>query len=183
MVNLITVDANDKELFRSEKSKRFRPRNGFQRLKNGDFVKKLGDLRCISDQEKAKEILEEIRKKEEPLKPSNIYNSQNQINRDNPPSSIIVPQKEPKSREWWKNLIIWTGSKAYGHGYETLFNCRLGEKIGILEIDQEDSFRQVQINDYLNSINFWFKSNQTKIPDICIIDAMKDYDSGGYDWE
>lgn len=154
MIKLTTLD-KDGKIFKEEvKPKRFRPLNGWERLKNGDFVKKLDDPRCISFQE-MKKYIQDSHKDE--IKKS--------INK--PITSKAMQAKFTDVQLLGK---IRAKRTAYGRNVTTMYHASIKEAGIAFALNIKDYFAKIEINTLQNIIRFWKRNKEE--PDIILEDYL-----------
>lgn len=177
----ITLDKDGKESSREEKPKRWVPRNGFQKGADGNFYKKLGDPRNITDQEIRAFLLEEKRKKEErerqippPLPP---IRSQLPAPACSQPStfanvftSYLVSAKTYDLQDF-KNLIKYKQYTPRGLTSNNVLEYRhasLKNVIGIVTIDRIPMFDKIEIHPNEGIVKFWIRWRSNDIADYAV---------------
>ena len=139
------------------KQKGFRPLNGWERLKDGNFVKVLGDPRCISFQE----IKEQIKQ--------SLQNTSNTIKNAKKPTT--VKSLEPKYKD--VRFLSSVKAKATKFNDDNLITLR---KVKIRQsglssmIRVGDYFSKIEINKNANIIKCWKDCSDE--PDIILEDYL-----------
>ncbi len=168
----ITLDKEGKEAFREQKPKRYRPRNGFEKRKDGNFYKQLGDPRCITDVEKKRALLEEAARRTDPLIVRNSPAPREQG------STILLKVPDKKiNLTVFLSRIKWE-TKAYAtNGTDFTFgDARIQTMIGVPEVDMLPKIKKIQILASHNTIRFW-KTYETGEPDYILIGAIDETNS------
>ena len=178
MITCITLNADGTEAFRETKPKRFVPRNGFERGRDGNFYKHLGNPLIISDIEKA----EEIREKER-IKLSNEEGKKLESQKggfDPIMGSHIIHPIQKTTFKQLKNVTSWS--------YCVRSSCQAtlaGVKfsVNILDLPEFDifkTFRKVEINFTANLIKIWLNKAENEGPDYYIVKPLTNEDIQSY---
>jgi hypothetical protein len=188
MIKVITLDRDNLVVSEIEKPKGYRPRNGFRRLPNGNFVKVLGDPRNIRDIERAEEIkrkAEETKRQSEPKPTPSVYTptvTQMTPIPDKGPKSLrcadggiitqIVNYDGDSTYEDWRQCIKY--NVATYHNFGPRFQrVSVRKRIGITLLDQVDCWERVELHQKLGIAKFWLKQNKSDGSDFVLRNAFK----------
>ena len=163
----ITLDKDGKEIAREQKPKRWCPRNGFQRGKDGNFYKKLGDPRIIPDPpvviEKEKEKLPPLRTPlPAPACDSGRYTTE------------LYAQRKYTFEEYKAILRTYQEFiRGFDHSYTVEYRRAIYRKpIGIMTIDRIPIFERMDVFPHQGLVKLWI-SRKGGEPDYLIRNIIK----------
>lgn len=170
MINIKILHSDNKLKLSIDKKKGYRPKMGFYRDRHGNFVKKFGDPRCISEGLKLKQDKEDQETKEraakrqqeekhsKPIAPQNVWGGNSY--------TIIY---HPRKYEIDDILACFTGVIQIQENQKLLIVSPARSKpTTITDIDRYEKFSYIQIDEKENQVRFWLNSGFEVKPDIIV---------------
>lgn len=150
-----------------EYPKRYRPRDGWERLKNGNFIKRLDDPRSITSKERIA-ALERIKKRKMLPEPK-IVDASTLVKLSHKDPTTVYPSKRITLQSF---LAGFKPNKISSGGIAIVMDWVHRLKIDIPGV-KENYFKRIIIQVKANKISMWLDNSKTIGPDYVIFDFLK----------
>jgi hypothetical protein len=165
----IILDKDGKEISREQKPKRWCPRNGFWRARDGNFYKRLGDPRIIEtikEKEKEQEKLTPLRT---PLPAPACEES------DKDKYAGQIHSAHSYSLDDFKALLRYNLHIPRGYGQSTMLEYRKvshRQLLGIVTLDRIPMFERVDVYPFQGLVKYWIR-RKDGVPDYVVKQLVK----------
>lgn len=176
----ITIDKDGNECSRTELEDNKLPKNGFEHGEDGNFYKQLGDPRNISDEERKKEIEDQLRFEEDKKRWDKFRQevteqeslSQTKVHGDYS-GTIFLESKKRVSLAHLYHHIINASVKFTTDGTIQFFDGEITDDLGVYILERHKRPKKIEVNRRAGCLRIWIVNGQKDSPDYVIRDCIE----------
>jgi hypothetical protein len=181
---VITLNKENQALYQEDFPAHYRPKNGFEHRADGNYYKRLGDPRNITDEERKRKLLAEKREipicnnAEQPKRVPTSFSTESirPGKYDSSDDSGDTKELQAEQRITIEQLKEWTHGAAWVYQKDnvvTMYGPQMLSSCGLKELERRSFFAIIKLDTVAKTISLWDTNPNRLRPNTLLTDALQ----------